>query len=495
MYVSQDHAAGGVATTTSPARETMASAVLWVIVFFLISAVLQLAQPIWFDSDTAYHIAVGRLIKDHGLLRSFPWTAQSLMADRYADTELLFHLFFTATSGFAPDAASKLVGVLVETTLLATLFGILRRARVLVPGLWVLFAVAISGAFVIRFATVRPHLLSVLFSVLVLWAACERRLVVLGLCCAIFPYAHLGWPSAAVLVGIAELAHWLSGRPPSWRVPAVGLVSLGVGLVLHPNFPAVAQMAWLEVGKTLWATAWQHPRSHPIGGEFSPFTPLNIFKYMAIPMGLTAWTLVHAIRRRRTLPPMALACVLVATGYVAMTLRSQRFIEYLVPFSVLAGAVVIPIARPRRLAMVWAACACFTVWMSLPLYDLLVHRTDLFPPKTTTVLREAIPENAQVFTCDWSFTGEMMLALPNRRFLVALNPLYFYQKDPALYDVWLNTVYAPSHSPSAIVRDKFKARYVLCETLPQFSAFIAAVARDPETRHYLHEGPWWLFEI
>ncbi len=470
-------------------------AALWIAAFFLVSAILQLAQPVWLDADTGYHIAVGRLIKEHGLLHAFPWTPYSVMAERYADTELLFHLFFTATSPLSPDASSKLVGVIIETTLLSTLFAILRRHNPRLRGYWVLSAFVISGAFVIRFAIVRPHLISVLLCVLVLWAASERRWIVLALCCAIFPFGHLGWPSAIVLLVIAELAHRLCGRRAMWQPLALGLASLAVGLVLHPNFPAIAQTAWLEIGETLWSTAWRNPRTQPIGREFAPFAPLSFFKYVTIPLAITAFSLFRAVRTRKETPPLAMACAVTAAGFLIATVFSQRFVEYLVPFCVLAGAMLIPNQKPKVLAVAWIACALFTGWMSRPLYHHLINRTDMFPAKTTAILRQAIPENAQIFTCDWSFTGEMMLALPTRRFMVALNPLYFRQKDPKLYDLWLDTVYLPTPSPSAIIREKFKAHYVLCEERPQFRAFINAVARDPQTRRYIHQKPWWLFEL
>ena len=51
-------------------------------------------------------------------------------------------------------------------------------------------------------------------------------------------------------------------------------------------------------------------------------------------------------------------------------------------------------------------------------------------------MRAGIPVGARVFTCEWGLTGNLMLALPDRRFLVALAPTLFQAKDPELYKLW-----------------------------------------------------------
>ena len=48
----------------------------------------------------------------------------------------------------------------------------------------------------------------------------------------------------------------------------------------------------------------------------------------------------------------------------------------------------------------------------------------------------ALPAGSQVVTCDWRETGELLLALPDRRYLVALAPMLFAAHDPERYRTW-----------------------------------------------------------
>lgn len=74
----------------------------WAAVYVAIAAIIQFGfVSIPYDSDTAYHVAVGRLIREHGILHAFPWTPFSWLADHYADKELLFHLLFVPLAGLS----------------------------------------------------------------------------------------------------------------------------------------------------------------------------------------------------------------------------------------------------------------------------------------------------------------------------------------------------------------------------------------------------------
>ena len=153
-----------------------------------VAGVLQAYVTVPFDADTSYHVAVGRLIREHGILKSFPWTPFSWLADHYADKELLFHHLLVPVAGLSWTTAAKLVGFLVGTALLWTLFGILRAERVPWAGVWTLLPLAASGYFVQRLALVRPHVLAVALALLVTWASARRRLGLLAVACLLYPW-------------------------------------------------------------------------------------------------------------------------------------------------------------------------------------------------------------------------------------------------------------------------------------------------------------------
>lgn len=463
-------------------------------VYLTVAGLLQIAQLGGFDADTSYHLAVGRLIRQHGILHAFPWTSFSVMADRYADTELLFHLFLAGLDAVVPGHAVGVAGTLLGALLLATVALLLRAERVKLAGLWPLLALASSGAFCVRFALVRPHLLAVPLALFITWAAARRRWALLMAGALLFPWVHLGWISAIGLVALAEIANFVASRRLDGRSALAVVGGLATGLLLHPNFPAIIEHAWIEIAHTLFGAAWGGTGAIPIGGEFNPFNWQSALRFVAIPGALAVIALVWSLRGRPR-DPVSLSFSLAACAFLLVTLKSQRFLEDLAPFAVTAASLAFRNLRPRFLLVLLASALGYTILVSQPLVALVRSRPRPFSEQAVATLNRVVPRNAQVFTCDWQLTGDMLLALPERRFMVALDPMLFYRKDRPLFELWQQLVRQGPQQPARIIRDRFGARFVLCEDNPAFFPLLRALLADPLAAPRMRLAPLTLFEI
>ncbi|HEY6005771.1 MAG TPA: hypothetical protein VIV57_23015 [Anaeromyxobacter sp.] len=465
----------------------------WALVFLAVAALLQILTPVPWDADTAYHVAVARLIARHGILHAFPWTPFSWLAENYADKELLFHLLMVPLAGLSWIAAAKITGAVLGGALLLVLYLVLRAEGVPHRGLWALLPLAASASFLLRFALVRPHLLGVALAIAGAWAVNRRRLWLLAAVSLLFPWCYVAWHTPLVLAAIAAVAQLLSGERPSWKPAAAAAAGLGLGLVVHPNFPNLARFAWVVNVEILMKTAWAGRAGFALGPEFQPFTLAEALRFLTLPLGLAAAALLVAWRRRRE-DPGSLGLALTAAAYAAMTVRSGRFIEYLAPVSVLAFAVAIrPLRWSRRAAPIaLVGATALTAALGAPSLDWLAIRQDELPPPMAALLRKAIPEGAQVFTCDWGFTGELLLALPERRFMVALDPTLFFLEDPQLYALWFALPREGPADAADAIRRRFGARYVLCAAFEESMPLFRSLERDGSVRQVLR-SPLWFF--
>jgi hypothetical protein len=123
------------------------------------------------------------------------------------------------------------------------------------------------------------------------------------------------------------------------------------------------------------------------------------------------------------------------------------------------------------------------------------RRPELFSSDSTETFRKIIPEGAQVFTCGWEVTGEMMLALPERKFLVALNPVFLWANDADLYYTWFDVVHHPPAGAAKIIRSRFHAGFVLCEARAEHLALIRRLHEGPGVKAGYKIGPWALFVL
>jgi hypothetical protein len=474
--------------------------VFWGVIFLLLVGTIQWHIPSPMDGDTAYHAAVGQMIRDHGILQSFPWTPFSWLSDHYADKELLFHLLFVPFLEFGWIRAAQIVDTLCGATILFTIYQVLRREGVAWAWLWALIPLAASHTFVYRFSVVRPHLLSITLAILVLWAATTGRLRFLAVVAAIYPWAYVAWAMPVVLVAIAEMARCLSGRAIRIKPLVATFGGMVIGIVLHPNSRNLVRLAWIQIVDVLFRNAWGAKAGFDLGLEFLPETPEGWARglLVCVVMAAAALSLAWRDRKRDELP---LAFALTTLAYALMTAKSSRFLEYFVPFSAMALALAARPLRWRSLPhLVLGLALVYTLSLNYRFLRSFADSPDGLPESVVTFLREKIPPGSQVFTSDWSSTGGLMIALPERKFIVGLDPTFFYLKDPDLYRLWYGISHDAPIDTVEQIRKKFSARYVVCfypnRVLPQeWTPFYERLSSDPRVKTYNVEDLWLLFDL
>lgn len=479
-----------------PATRASSTAVAWLLLLLLLCVVGQAVQAVPFDTDTAYHFYVGRLVASDGWPTSMPGTRFSWLAEHYSDSEPLFHLLFAAASPLGYVPASRLLGVALDFGIAATLYALLSRSGVRAAGPWTVIGLSTSGYWLLRVILVRPYLPAI---ILVLWlvhAAWAGRWRVTLALSVLFPLAYIGFHVGLVLVVVVEVARVLLDRRVDPRQPAAVVLGSALGLGLHPYFPAILSHFWVENGLTLGRAALLDASEGLVGPEFAAPNAMEIARGLLAPLAFVAAAGTCVARfpetRRRALP-----WVVVALAFAVLTLRSQRFVEYLVPFATLALATAVPDAAQRRWSSVLlvALPTWLLGWSGAGTLDRVLGRQDVVPPETVAVLEPALPVGAKVYTCDWGFTGELLRVLPGRQLMIALDPMLFAYANRALYDEWVTLKTNPGVNPAARIHADFDSDYVICERTREVEPLRNALLADPGARLVARRFPWEVWRI
>lgn len=475
-----------------------ATAAAWIVLIVLLVAAIQSAIPYPLDDDTAYHFAVARLIREHGILQSFPWTRFSWQFDHYADKEFFFHLLFVPFTGLGYETASRVVGTIGGATVLATLFLILRAEKVRFAWLWALLPVG-TAIFLYRFSQVRPHLFSIALAMLLLWAYSRRRLLPLVLVALLYPLFYVAfWQIPLLLVMAAEGGRLLSRERSRWQLPVAVLAGVMAGVALHPNSWNLLQINWIHMADILFRNAWGKHIEFNLGEEFEPFSFAGWLENLTAPTLAMVFAVTGAWRGRRD-NRLLTAAALAMLFFLALTLRTNRFLEYFVPFVVLTLALAAQ--EMRKGWLLPASAAVFLCWTLLTGIHLLQYITS---PKPRTwqmgkeageAIRRNVPVGGAVFTCGWEYTGTLMVEVPDRNYMVALDPTLLYKRDPALYGLWYRTLKDAPTSSADVVRRDFTSRYVICLDHPTLHPFFDALAADKSGRVLYSDGKWVLFDL
>jgi hypothetical protein len=515
------------ATTAPPARWAWWKLGLAALAAFLFHASARLGAPDPWSYDEYYHLAVARELGRHFPLRSFPWTPLSILADHYADKEILFHILLMPFSGL-PIATAGALGVLLGQLFLVLAFAwTLRRLRVpYAPG-FVLGLAGLGPLFAYRISMCRPHLFMVGFSILTLGLLLEGGPPwVLFLVAALFGLTHTaGWVAVAFAAVYAG-AGWLTPKAGAaadrrllWRPLAWTAAGWLAGQLVHPNFPENFRLLWLQNAVVPFqsAGAGSAALSAVAGAELTPpGLALLSEQWTAFLAPAVALYLLARFPRRRTRATVtvsALALAFLAAGSLAF----QRLLEVGAPLGLLALALVTaagaagpetgaattrgrrgPDARAARRAG-WGPWIAVLALGIGALWTFTIVRSRGFGSTAPQEMARWLAANGRpgerVFTAQWGDSAPLLYYAPRLQSLVALDPTFFYVKDPRLFTAYVDVALGRDPDPVPAIRRRLGARYVTVWRMPVYVALATRLSRDPRARLVYNDANYLVWEI
>jgi hypothetical protein len=471
-------------------------ALLSVTFLIMVAGSVQLYVPYPFDTDTAFHAAVGRLIYNHGIFHTFPWTPFSYLSDHYADYEFIFHLMFAALPNISFTTSSRIVGTFADASILLAIYFILNKEKVKYAGIWAVLPLVVSSGFFFRFVLVRPHLLAITMSLLLLWAMSRNKFIIIAVISFLFPWTYIAfWQLPLIILFATESARLLSGERICWKALAILITGIILGIISHPYSINLVKLNWIVINKVLIQNSWGSVQGIDLGGEFIPPTAIYWKEQLLLGIGLVFISLYWSWHNRKV-HCIYLAFTIATCIFLILTAKSVRFMEYFIPFAVAAFAINSTLIKWKYVFhVVLAVSLCYMLFFNIENMKFVSKRDNDMPPYVAEFLKKNIPEGAQVFTPTWKSTGTFMLALPERRFMVGLDPTLFQLKDPELYKLWYEISHKPPPETPEIICRNFNSRYVLTYNNVETDEFIQRLYFDPRVKKLLTLNYILLFDL
>jgi hypothetical protein len=233
-----------------------------------------------------------------------------------------------------------------------------------------------------------------------------------------------------------------------------------------------------------------------MGAELLPLSVRQWGSWLLLSAALGAAGCLVAWRSRRQGDETMLTFALATAGFALLTLTSGKFAEYFVPLATCTMALA-----SRRLAWKYLPQTLFLVALG---YTLLAGRQaiatlgalqDNVPAALTRVMRDKIPPGAHIFTTEWDRTGRFMLELPDRYFMVALDPTFFSARDPELYRLWRQLITEGLPAPAATIRSRFGSNFLLGSYEPSRYPLLYSLEAEPGVRLLYVDQNWVLFDL
>ena len=434
---------------------------------------LRLAAPQPWSYDEYYHLAVARELRAQPLLRSFPWTPHSILAEHWADKEPLFHYALAPFASQPLERAGFLASLLGQVLLVGSFAFALWRLRAPWAPLLVLALAGLGTMTTLRAEMARPHAWVMAACFLAVGLVVGRaRVAVLFVVAALAGLAHAGgWlvaAFAALWVALDRLHPAGRPTPGAWRVAAAAGAGWLAGQLVHPQVPYNFRLLWLQnVVVPLQSTGGDETLRSQLGTELTPPPPEVLAAQW--PALLAAGILIAlVVTTPKAATRDALTAAVPALGFLAVgTFLMQRFFELGAPLCLLALGLVLrerqalaqPARRPLRVAAAVAAVVVAVGWTVLLTLQLGFGRHS--PPRA---MAEWLGHNGtpgeRAFTAQWADSAPLLWSAPQLQSLVALDPTFFYSHDPALFATYVNVVSGKHPDPARVIRERFGARWV-----------------------------------
>jgi len=470
--------------------------------------------------DSFYHIKHAYLLRTQGLeqLESFPWMNFSIMNTGFSDYSFLYHVFLIPFTLGNLLLGIKISGAVMSALLFCVLYLILKKLNVKYPFIWSILALS-SNAFLYRLLLARPFTLAIILSLLVFSFSFKKRylsLLVTGLVNAL---SYGVFIVALVINGALFLMKFIKEKTLDFKLPLFLVFGLLLGYLIHPNFPNNFIINSLINFYPFYSD--HSPISELMPSDFKSLITQNILIWIIF-CGLLSILIYYRQELKKLKEKISvegLTAFLLSIFFFILTIRSQRFIEYWVPFTVLAGAIVardfkVDVKLIEGFKKIWNTehqpsnitsstfqsvksvkgdtldrrtnnmdhdqyitrsriflamlAVLLSIIISLSFFKSFYNNYtslknadpyDRLKPASEWLIKNT-PDKSIVYNVAWDEFPELFFWNTHNYYIVGMDPTFLYEYDKSLYKKYQDIYEGKDKNPSQTIKKYFNSKYI-----------------------------------
>jgi hypothetical protein len=493
------------------------------------------------DPDSFYHLKIAQDIAHFKDIRQFPWLPFTVLNSYYTDQHFLYHVFLAPFSAMPdPFAGAKLATSLLIASFAVVFTWMLKALHVRFPGFYTLVLLGTSP-FIFRVSLVKAPAFSLLILFLGLLFAWRGKWLAVGIMSAIYVWSYGGFillPAFVVLLAALRLfstwiheSHWLRHKhlrvSIEWaaffrrlftkadvRNVLATILGTVAAVVANPFFPN--NLHYLN-DQLIQIGIINYQNIIGVGGEWYPYRFLNLITGAPLVSALLIIAVTLACIWPKRLTLRSAFTFVLYVFFFAFTLKSRRYVEYYIPFSVLFAATVISdVARnlsfsrvlylfsdgklrrytlPGIIFIIYTLVAIGIIagrQLDSAKRDLAGGFSYTADRKASLWLKSHTPKNSIIVHSDWDEFPYLLYWNDRNRYIAGLDPTFLYKADKTKYWAWVNmTTGRMTQGISQSVTEQFHAGYVLLEK--GHDVFLRNLDRDPNLRRVYEDEETIIF--
>ncbi|MDD5340921.1 MAG: hypothetical protein PHC97_00615 [Patescibacteria group bacterium] len=319
------------------------------------------SSPTFLDPDSFYHLKMAKLIAaNFGPIINFPWLKFTLLANDYVDHHFLYHVLAIPFIKILGDLAGlKFYTVILSAALVLLSYWFFKKYKVVYAGIFAL-VLLFSPAFLFRVSLVKGNSFSLILLFLGIYCVFKKRYWLLFLLSFIYVWSYGGFLLILLMSGVYSfsVALWATFNdsysqnsvkyffkvlfsPENLKPIIFSALGIILGICANPYFPGNISFYWqqlVQIGLINYRGVVN------VGGEWYPYPPLQLIGDAGLVLmffSLAVMLFFVFIKKQK---PETIFFFIASLIFLALTLKSKRYVEYFIPFVVYFSALATTLA-------------------------------------------------------------------------------------------------------------------------------------------------------
>jgi len=449
-------------------------------------------DPTFADPDSFYHAKITQILKTKGAISEFPWLTATNLRYSFIDHHFLYHLILIPFISFLGLPGLKLATVIFASLTIVVIFWFLKKLEVKGAFYYALFLLTVNP-FVFRLNLAKAQQLVLAFIFIFIHLLFRRQYLALVLTSCLFVWLYGGWPLLLLLAFFYVILNFIwylkkkdffvgFSKSKNYRQLFFILISVGIGvlagLFFSPYFPKNLSFYWNQSFK-IAVVNYQYLIG--VGGEWYPYELSSLIFQAAPFFALLIFSIFNFIFSARKQSINSWFFAFFSFFFFILTLKSRRYVEYFIPFSVIFCAISISLnlENIKKILLRFfpkKSIVFLPILLLLVLSPVFVGDLDLIKDsfasgysfdkfkEASSYLKEHSVSGDIVFHSDWDEFPVLFYHNDRNYYLVGLDPTFMYQQDPDLYILWADiTTGRSNENLYKVIKDIFNAQWVFVD--------------------------------
>lgn len=434
------------------------------LLFLIIISIMQFRVKEIIGFDGWLHIKMADIIKEDGFIKEFPYTTESILAENYADLQLLFRVLLIPFTYLGLIYGAKIASILFSALCFTFFYWYLKKNNINYPLFWTLLYAISSIDLMYRFLLPRAMPLAILSLILTFYFIDKKMYKSLLITSLLFTWLYHGFIFQLFVIVVYFIIDSMIYKKADLRLLLYPFIGILLALIINPYFPNNTNLLYTQIFKV-------NLIGNLYNAEWKPWRVKELFKFNYLLFSLFIIALFTTLKKMK-IDKKSLFFLILSLIFLIAMLKTRRMHEYFAPFTILFTAFSLDdyMARfkeKKTLRYIFTILVIIIAIFSLIKLDTYIKNNHFLPwyREGGEWLKDNIPRNSRVFINGYIF-NYLFFYNPDLQYTHGIDLTYSYLYDADKFKSYMAVLQGKDIGYN-IIKEDYNADYAVVGKVKQ----------------------------